>query len=431
MLFVPRINVNRMKKYQLRHLSPIVLLSMMAISLFSCGKNDPNGGSNDSIPTDSSMAASTSSLSARKINKGILFLDISKSMKGYTKAVNPTFFGVLSDFICMDENVVPYFYGKEEKSIEDIKNAINILNAETFDWADESKLADMVKDIVRAIENGSVSWGVIVSDGIMSGSNEDINSSSDKGYNVANRGVLANEIEGTFRGKRDLSALILRYVAPFKGTYYCYNNDKKTLEEVRRPFFAILIGQTWKVEELSKEVKRDSVVNEVLLGGGMPFDISMHPVGKDLVPDQENRYKIDGKKDLVLTADISRLPDYMKDKEYMETHLTLERILKGGRHIRLEKDSIGEGRYEITSIDSENMQIKITGPAVLRMQTLVASISYELPFWVKICSSDDDREIKNKKSEMEKTFNLRYFIEAFEVLNQGDMVNKQDSINFK
>ena len=77
------------------------------------------------------------------------------------------------------------------------------------------------------------------------------------------------------------------------------------------------------------------------------------------------------------------------------------------------------------------MQIKITDPAVLRMQTLVASISYELPFWVKICSSDDDREIKNKKSEMGKTFNLRYFIEAFEVLNQGDMVNKQDSINFK
>ena len=146
MMFVPHINVNRMRKYQLRRLSPIVLLSMMAISLFSCGKNASNGGCNDSISTDSSMAASKSSLSTHKINKGLLFLDISESMKGYTRTEDPTFFGVLSDFIYMDEDVIPYFYGKdkEEKSIEDIKNAINILNSKTFDWADESKLADMV-----------------------------------------------------------------------------------------------------------------------------------------------------------------------------------------------------------------------------------------------------------------------------------------------
>ena len=436
MMFVPHINVNRMRKYQLRHLSPIVLLSMMAISLFSCGKNGSNGGSNDSIPTDSSMAASKSSLSTRKINKGLLFLDISESMKGYTRTEDPIFFGVLSDFIYMDENVIPYFYGKdkEEKTIEDVKNAIKILNAETFDWAVESKLADMVKDIVRTIENGSVSWGVIVSDGIMSGSNEDINSRFDKGYNVANRGVLANEIEGAFRGKRDLSALILRYVAPFEGIYYCYNNDKKPLKDVKRPFFAILIGKTWKIEELSRKIERNLVVNEVLFGGGMPFDISLHPLG--LMPDKEYRYKIDGDDDLVLVADITKLPDYMKNKEYMERHLVLERVTAQGRKFPMEKGSRGndgkkQGRYEVSDISTESMQIKISNPVTLRRHILTASIAYELPSWIKECSSDKDTAIAKNSEEQRRTFNFRYFAEAFKGLNQGNMVNQQDSIKFK
>lgn len=434
-MFVPHINVNRMRKYQLRRLSPIVLLSMMAISLFSCGKNASNGGCNDSISTDSSMAASKSSLSTHKINKGLLFLDISESMKGYTRTEDPTFFGVLSDFIYMDEDVIPYFYGKdkEEKSIEDIKNAINILNSKKFDWADESKLADMVKDIVRAIANGSVSWGVIVSDGIMSGSNEDINSRPDKGYNLANRDVLANEIEASFRGKRDLSALILRYVASFEGIYYCYNNDTMSLK-AKRPFFAILIGKTWKMEELSRKIERNLVANEVLFGGGMPFDISLHPLR--LIPDKEYRYKIDGDDDLVLVANITKLPDYMKNKEYMERHLVLERITTHGRKFPMEKGSRGNdgkkhGRYEVSDINTESMQIKISNPVTLRRHILTASIAYELPSWIKECSSDKDTAIAKNNEEQRRTFNFRYFAEAFKGLNQGNMVNQQDSIKFK
>ena len=426
-----------MRKYQLKRLSPIVLLSMMAIFFFSCGKNDSNGGGNDSIPTDSSMVDSKSDLSERMINKGLLFLDISKSMKGYTQTTNPTFFGVLSEFIYMDEEVVPYFYGKdkEEKSIEDIRKAINVLNRATFEWADESKLADMVNDIVLAIENGSVSWGVIVSDGIMSGSNKDINSTPDKGYNMANSDVLANDVEAIFRGKHDLSALILRYVVPFKGVYYCYNNDKKPLKDVKRPFFAILIGKTWKVEELSTKIERDSVVNEVLFGGGMPFDISLHPLG--LIPDQENRYKIDGKKDLVLVADITELPDYMKNKEYMEDHLVLERVTAHGRKFPIEKmrskEDVGkrQGLYEVSDINTESMQIKISNPVTLRRHILTASIAYELPSWIKECSSDKDTAIVKNDEEQRKTFNFRYFAEAFKGLNHGNMVNQQDSIKFK
>ena len=70
----------------------------------------------------------------------------------------------------------------------------------------------------------------------------------------------------------------------------------------------------------------------------------------------------------------------------------------------------------------------------LRGATLAYRIKYNLPVWISLSSSLDDKNISNELSP--KTFNFRYFVDALAIVNKPHLdsngyINQTGDIKFK
>ena len=56
-------------------------------------------------------------------------------------------------------------------------------------------------------------------------------------------------------------------------------------------------------------------------------------------------------------------------------------------------------------------------------------LKYELPNWIEMSSSDNDKNIK--QSPIPKTFNLKYFVKGLAEINDDEYITKIDTLKFK
>ena len=367
------------------------------------------------------------------VDKSVIYLDISNSIAGYLNtSTDPTFKGAVSA-ICssMPGNTSAALYGTKPYDIS-TDSLLNIVNSRKITWADESDLPTMIENIVTDLRNNKISTGCIITDGILSGSNKEIRESPERSYNIVSRELLSNKVRNILSnpGNTPISALIVRYTANFNGTYYCYNNTKIPLKnnkgkETKRPFFAFIICHSDKLDYISSHLDRSKVTNEVLFGGGMPFDINLQP--KNLRPDKNGKYGLkDGETDPVeFSANIDALPAYMKNTDYMTRNFKLY-TLNGSTKKPFNRP------VEIISVTDDYLYVGVEARNALKGKTIIAEITYEAPAWIAQLSSDDDSKIANAMSgEQDLTFNLKYLLEAFTALNNGNLATHPDTISFR
>lgn len=366
-------------------------------------------------------------------DKSVVYLDISKSIAGYLNASDPTFSGVVSGmcYLLPGETTAGLYGTKIDYLSTD--SLLECISNRKINWADESDLPSIIKSVVTALRNNEIAAGCIITDGIMSGSNKEINSNPKRDYNIAQRETMSNKVRGYLSqsDNNDISALIVRYTAGFNGTYYCYNNDRipltsnKKENEIKRPFFAFIICKSDTLKHISSHLDRSKVTNEVTFGGGMPFDINLQP--KNLRPDKNEKYGLkDGETSPVeFSANISALPAYMKNTDYMTRNFKLY-TLNGSTKKPFNRP------VEITSVTDDYLYVAVEARNALKGRTIIAEISYEAPEWIAQLSSDDDSKIANALSgQQDLTFNLKYLLEAFTALNNGNLATRPDTISFR
>ncbi len=402
----------------------------------SCDVTPPppdNGPESDTTQTDLH--------SPQPPENAVIFMDISSSMQGYLdNSSDSRFTGVISQFLNLPKETTVKLFGEtESKQTLNKEDFQDQLNNRKINWAKESNLQDMVKSMIKLVNTGGKDVSFLITDGILSGSNKQIADSPDRAYNLKNKEVMQGNLESAFNDTKNnpLSALIIQYVSRFTGNYSCYNNAQLPIKDKERPFYIVVIGKWSPVKyienmliEKKKEHKQSTPYNQIVMFGD---NESLRNVAftqrKGLKLDKNKKYIINNNNEnVILSSDISTLPEYMQSVDYFSKNLELKIEYPNSSAQTLEKEN-----YELSTDTKDGkarLYLEITDPDVLRKSTLHIIIKNILPEWITEISDDNDLDILSNPVKMKKTFNFKYFANGFRGLNTSDELLNQ-KINFK
>jgi len=362
---------------------------------------------------------------------GTIVFDISYSTRGYLDSDSPEFRGVVAKMSRVLNMREGFLYGDSAKSINEDK-FIATLNSGKFVWSKGSDFISMVEFMTKRVRSGN-DIVCLISDGIMSGTNEQIR--QDPEYNIRNREVLKTTLESKLKVlDTTYSALIVRYTSPFKGKYYCYNN-KNIYLNCNRPYYAVVIGKWSKVKWLEQhlvkgktEGKNDSFykyTDMLMVGDNISYNKCKFVCGAGVEKISKEKCQVKNKDSVEFRCSIKDLPKYMQTETYINNNFRLEKRGKG----QTEFSVIPRDKYNLT-INSEKQKILITfnqniGTYISHNQ-LRFLVKYASPDWITMYSDLDDKEVGKNKFKQNQTFNLNYFIEGFSVLNHMDNVIQTD-----
>lgn len=420
----------------------IPMLFCAAFVSIACGGPTPDTGpvidTTDTTDTNHDSIAVFDTI-VRKPSSATLLFDASGSMHGYLKSSgDPRFIGVISHFEKMSDNTVLRLYGKEEENPIERTDFDRMLNNGKIDWSNESDLKAMVRSMIGHIGGGD-DICFLLTDGILSGSDADINSSPDKSYNIRMRQKMSEDLSSMLSEKEgNLCALIARYNAKFNGKYSCYNNDGKRLINKDRPFFVIALGR-WGcikyIEQKLNDAKSANGINtpyeDIVMIGDMcsyqkiklsPSE-GLNPKEGKLIIKKEFRDE-----SVALTADLGVLPAYMQTDDYMNSNIEL--YVQHGQKAEkaLDKDYY---QVSVTNVNEKKILLRLNiESSQLKDTKLTLRLKYALPEWIEAKSDDNDLDIATNPAKLDKTFNLKYFISGFTTLQKGKYI-KEQSIEFK
>ena len=406
-------------------------------SFMSCaGCNPgPDPDSNDSTTTNSI----THDVTIKKPESATLLFDASGSMAGYLNGGDPRFVGVISAFENLPDNIKIRLFGEKEESPMEKAAFENKLNNRNIKWSHESNLIAMVDSMVRHIDGGD-DVCFLVTDGILSGSNSEINSSPEKKYNITQREKLTNDLSAKLKEKKGtLSALIVRYTSLFNGRYSCYDNTPINLVKKNRPFYVIALGQ-WEYlkyieEALETKKKTENTTTPyddmVMIGDACSYKNFKLSPRDGLRSAEKGKWKITAKSSkaekgkVVFSANLDILPEYMQTEDYMKDNLELY-VQKG------KKSPVAVDVEQLSVRDeggSKMLIISIEEPSLRHYDCLIFKMKYAFPKWIDELSDDNDKDILSNPSKLDKTFNLRYFVAGFKSLHEGEYIN-ENTIKF-
>lgn len=409
---------------------PLIGLFFIFVSFVcSCGSSGTKevSGEDEISETEDSLSNCISFPSSAE-----LLLDASVSMKGYVNTSNdPRFNGVISSYLFLVKNTnVTLFDTKKQNSIS-VDAFLKQLNNRKIDWAKESDLFAMIKEMVECVDKGEKDLSILITDGIMSGSNEDVRNSPNGAYNIVSRDIMTNKIKYLLEGK-DIAVIIVKYRSKFNGTYYCYDNTNVNLNDKERPYYSILCAKVEKIEYLNKELieKKNqnlcSYDNLMVIGEKLPFNIKLsHSDGIKTNKSQKNLIiEKDARNGYVrLTADLRSLPVYMQNEDYMKRNVELFITYKNK-----EERIFGKDNYEVSiepKGDDKRLSLSIKANP-LRGSKIRVKINYSYPVWFENVSCDDDKDITKNLSILQQTLNFKYLVNGFTTLQKDNIVKEQE-----
>lgn len=362
----------------------------------------------------------------------VLYLDCSVSMKGYINTTtDATFNNVISSLLYWMPTTAHLFDTKEQTGISR-NDFIDKINTRKISWSDESDLAKMIASMIKKVNEENIGISYLITDGIMSGSNQEIKNSPARSFNIKNRGTLTERIaDAVSTCKEDIAILLIKYTSNFTGEYYCYTNEKVYLKESKRPFYVVAVGNRGLVKELMERTQKEPLLSNsqgvLLLGDEYPYDMHLtanHREGITYSKDGEiaigKMFKAD---DFVFfNGNLSKFPEYMRSSNYFEKNAEVYiQYLQKGEFKKLDSQYIS---YEV---NGENIEIGVQAKCI-RRNALYLKLKYELPDWIESSSIDDD---KNIMLPIPKTFNFKYFVEGLNNINSEEFINKIDTLKFK
>ena len=418
-----------------------LLVWVACLLLSGCGSSSSKGKETkeNSIITDK-ISESTLPIadSIRTVpiynNNAVLYLDCSHSMKGYINtARDAKFKNVISSLLYWVPTKAYLFDTREHPEVPR-DDFIDLINTRKISWSDESDLTQMIASMVRKVNDGSTGISYLITDGIMSGSNQEVRESVDRSFNITSRGTLTARIADAVSScNKDIAILLIKYTSNFTGKYYCYTNiDQVDFNEVQRPFYVIAIGNRKLIKDLAERTEKDELLRDnhgmLLLGDERPYDLSRRPKIKEGLSLSKDNQIIMGtsiRPDdyMFFNGNLSSLPSYMRTPEYFENNGEVYiQYSQKGKFAKLDAQYIS---YEI---DGENLNLGVQSK-FLRRNAMYFKLKNEMPRWVEMSSSDDDTNIK--QSPVPTTFNFKYFVGGLARIDKDEYVTKIDTLRFK
>lgn len=406
---------------------------LLMFLLVGCANSKPDDSNDEEEVVVSDEYQERVSVEPRNVK---VYLENSASMAGYNKVNANGFTSVISELVSVygRSNSIGYFYSKKLSEAYTANRFADDIAAKRVKFGDSSPLHIMVDSILK--RNESLSF--LVTDGIMSGTNEQIRHNPE--YNKDMREHLQKQISDVLLNSPYASGIacsIYKFESNYNGIYYCYNNRKVTLTNVARPFFVIALGHRNYVRNFADKVEKGLDYFKPSDNGQIHFGVYDFPLSNVKMVGMEKyisndlksgecsvgRNRLRNEEDSVITfgLDISQLPN---------RNFRTEGYIKRNSKVLLNGNECG-AKIESRTVNDSLVKITLLVPkkkiASSKQSTLQYSLSRELPGWVNFLSCVDDANIANNPLQV---FNLSYFINAFKVIetNSEDIVNSKLTI---
>lgn len=400
----------------------IIYISVLLCLITSCkGKSENNNSSEithtiDTINIDTIQKITTSKTSAPLVH---VYMENSASMQGYNNKDCNGFTSVISELVSAygRKNTKGYFYSDGLSEATDADKFADKIAGKKVLYGKSSPLHVIISTIIN--KNSSISF--LVTDGIMSGTDEQIRTNAS--YNKDYREELQHNLSDKLKEKQ-LASSIYQFESNFDGTYYCYDNSQIVLKERKRPFYVIAIGQKKYINDFKNRIDEKSLpglnpLQQIHFGlTNYPYNIALSAsifgkkdtpttINIDISQIRKRGIEIDGKRYLDLSIHI---PDFMPPHISEETYIRKNLIAKfNGTPIT--------DKLILFNPDSRTIHMHIYQNDILKSNKLECYLKYKLPNWCMASSSNDDKGVA--KSLLATTFNLEYLIKGIQYGIEG------------
>lgn len=411
------------------------------------------------------------SIATYELDKIKIYLENSKSMGGYFKGSTKFTDQIDSYIVGLEKGtnykgkVSAYTISEKIRSYDDIntfREDFNPRNGNMIATATSSPLDDILSRVYQDTEENEVS--IVLTDGIPSGSNEDVRRIPD--FNVQNKVKLKNDISISLDGikEKGYSVLIKQGVSDFLAQRSQNNKQKKDhpyyfldnstfpktfgIEEVmpNRPYYLIYIGKKELIQTLEKKIAFEAVnsvclncveeitieycrtyskLNNITYRGNKLNIRGRLGRGKnnanrfaylinknsfyDRFPSSNLATEIENNTFILIDGGIDTLP--------VQQCLTISQAKNLGLCGATQKN-IKQYSHLITFEDTDKME---------KGQTYTLIIQKSMPKWISDYHTDDDRETMPGVSyvDSDKTFGLKFLIEG---INKAFSIEKNETI---
>lgn len=410
--------------------SKIIGILAVALTLtltVSCAhtQTESQGDNNDSTNNEQEATIVTTVRQAQpptitdtdtKPEECVIVFDASSSMRGYVDAtVNGEFPGVISALNNAGNKSRAYLFDTKKTPID---NFVSKIQNKKIKWANESDLFGMVSEILNSAAANTRNCYALVTDGIMSGTNAEIK--ADPTYNISKPAILKGKIDSIVShmpADKNISLLVVAFMAPFNGTYYKYNNDTVKLINAQRPFYVLVAGGLEQINHMREALGSLNYEEMVQYGVVYPMNIKCNAKFAG------GKYKFDKsvkEQGLEFELAIDKLPDFAKNIDYLNTNLEIIKVNPKGNKKTL-TPAIGDGEGDYTIEINGNKATVTLDEKIIR--TIPATFKFNLkrvqPQWIENMTTFDD--IKNYRPDA--TLNLNYFLAPFTGMNNAVYLN--------
>ncbi len=378
-----------------------------------------------------------------------VMLENSSSMAGYSKAGNSQFTApILALFNAVDNDVeiaTAYVGGSrgvlEVKSVlrSDFESALTNGKVASSDGSPLNQIIDMIVDSVK-----SNSVYCLITDGIVSGTNNEINSSENKEFTKRNLPLMEQRVRMAF-GKaeqKNIDLLLYRLTSTFSGIYYDYKNGHHDINGVERPYFIMFFGDRQNLVKIHEALSKESGFvysnlfasyqvedyNTVTRGLMIPMAGLVVNTGECIinfgkkVPDTPVNFKV--------RVRLDGVPEYYKSEQAILGALEFYYDNNGNK---VNKNEYVQSVTAVPdALDEYDILFQIDNAFIERLPagglTMWVKMNGSVDGWYKELSSDYDLQYKLLPDN--KTFGFSYFMEG---VKNGYGYNKgvKDVVNVK
>lgn len=362
-----------------------------------------------------------------------LYIDNSSSMKGYFESKN------LSPLITVLSGIQQYFSGNKIDGFYIEKDSIkgypfnqlttDLSSKKLSSYSDAIQLDGLIKNIAVQYKKESQRSNVIdfiITDGIPSGNNDEINPKKNNGeviikdpnnrtFNIDYATTLQSRIANALSGIRGIAASVYQFQSGFNGDYWYFNNTKGHKDWNLRPFYVLVIGNKDLVMRLAESENKGleffQANNKVHFGSVDKNGIRLSgpfkdgtKVDSDVFEEAEDE---DGYKGYVMIRpqlSLTGLPYFVRNESYIQKNARI--TLDGKEFPFINKDAKKEG-YKIEG-EMLTFQLKVEQ---LKKYKLKISIKNTTPSWVDESTCLNDRTVSDLELST-RTFNFKYLVEG-------------------
>lgn len=344
-----------------------------------------------------------------KLMRVNVYIDNSSSMKGYFESPNVApLIEVLSGITqYYQSGITGYYIEKNALKKYDWNQLTADLTAKKLsNYSDAFQLDGLIRHIMDNYAKDSAGNNVInfvLTDGIPSGTNDEIRNSAERQFNKTSASLLQTRIATAFGGINGIAASVYQFTSGFDGKYWFYNNDTAIKHWPKHPFYLIAIGNKDLVMELAEKeasgLQFFEANNKVHFGavnekkftlGSTAFEPGTYTVASTAF-DEEGKEELN----INVQLSLSGLPYFARTQDFLKNNMTLEFDDKAIFDFKV------EGKM-------------LTIPLHVRRMTthrLNVKIKNTTPMWVDNATSLDDKMEKDTDLAV-KTFNLKYLVEG-------------------